>query len=93
MCSGQCAIGLQTDCMVVVLTPVVRLLDSHVYAMDCQPCKNARVLISVFSFQHRCKQVFSVHWGLDTAVHAAVRSGNGYGPYSRTNPSLGTPLA
>ena len=27
------AIGLQTDCMVTVLAPVVRLLDSHVYAL------------------------------------------------------------
>ena len=27
------AIGLQTDCMVVVPAPVVRLPDSHVYAL------------------------------------------------------------
>ena len=27
------AVGLQTDCMVVVLAPVVRLLDSHVYTL------------------------------------------------------------
>ena len=39
LCLLQCklsqhhAIGLQTDCMVTVLAPVVRLLDSHVYAL------------------------------------------------------------
>ena len=27
------AIGLQTDCMVIVLAPVVRLPDSHVYSL------------------------------------------------------------
>ena len=27
------AIGLQTDCMVIVLAPVVRLLDSHMYSL------------------------------------------------------------
>ena len=27
------AIGLQTDCMVLVPAPVVRLPDSHVYAL------------------------------------------------------------
>ena len=27
------ATGLQTDCMVIVLAPVVGLLDSHVYAL------------------------------------------------------------
>ena len=33
MPSRHHAIGLQTDCMVTVLAPVVRLLDSHVYAL------------------------------------------------------------
>ena len=28
----HCAIGMQTDCMMVVPAPVVRLPDSHVYA-------------------------------------------------------------
>ena len=27
------AVGLQTDCMVIVLAPVVRLPDSHMYAL------------------------------------------------------------
>ena len=33
MPSQHCAIGLQTDCMVVVPAPVMRLPDSHVYAV------------------------------------------------------------
>ena len=33
MLSQHRAIGLQTDCMVVVPAPVVRLPDSHVYAL------------------------------------------------------------
>ena len=33
MPSQHHAIGLQTDCMVVVPAPVVRLPDSHVYAL------------------------------------------------------------
>ena len=33
MPSQHHAIGLQTGCMVTVLAPVVRLLDSHVYAL------------------------------------------------------------
>ena len=33
MLSQHCAIGLQTDCMVVLPAPVVRLLDSRVYAL------------------------------------------------------------
>ena len=51
LCLLQCklsqhhAIGLQTDCMVVVPAPVVRLPDSYVYAlwpkaMGCHPCNN-----------------------------------------------------
>ena len=33
MLSQNRAIGLQTDCMVIVPAPVVRLPDSHVYAL------------------------------------------------------------
>ena len=33
MLSQHCAIGLQTDCMVVLPAPVLRLLDSRVYAL------------------------------------------------------------
>ena len=33
MLSQYCAIGMQTDCMVIVPAPVVRLLDSHMYAL------------------------------------------------------------
>ena len=33
MLQQHCAIGLQTDCMVAVPAPVVRLPDSHVYAL------------------------------------------------------------
>ena len=38
VCSGRmvpqcCAIGLQTTCIVIVLAPVVRLPDSHKYAL------------------------------------------------------------
>ncbi len=33
MIPQHCAIGLQTDCIVILLDPVVRLPDSHVYAL------------------------------------------------------------
>ena len=33
MLSQHRAVGLYTDCMVVVLAPKVRLLDFHVYAL------------------------------------------------------------
>ena len=33
MLSQHCAIGLQTDCMVVVPAPMVKLPKSHVYAL------------------------------------------------------------
>lgn len=33
MLPQNCAIGLQTDCVVIVLAPVVRLQDSRVYAL------------------------------------------------------------
>ena len=33
MVSRHHAVGLQTDCMVVVLVPMVRLIDPHVYTM------------------------------------------------------------
>ena len=48
MIHQHCAIGLQTGCMVIVVAPVVRLPDPHVYALwpqatGCQPCNsNAR---------------------------------------------------
>ena len=45
MTTRQCTIELQTDCVVTVVAPVVRLPDSHVYALwpkatGCLPCNS-----------------------------------------------------
>ena len=51
------AVGLQTDCMVAVPAPVVRLPDSHVYALymalgyGLPPCNNNMLQTS---FQRMC---------------------------------------
>ena len=50
MPSQHHAIGLHTDCMVVVSAPVVRLPDSHVYMpygprlRVCNPCNSNNVM-------------------------------------------------
>jgi hypothetical protein len=83
MLSQHRAVGLQTDCMVVVPAPVVRLPDSHVYALwpwatGCHPC-------NIFNHMKACKAVGTivVPWWPERKWWPLLRARNGasWAPY------------
>ena len=70
MPSQHHAIGLQTDCMVLVPAPVVRLPDSHVHAYG----PRLRVATPVIVIR------MMAHWCSDALLKLRQREGEGRAP-------------
>ena len=68
MPSQHHAIALQTDCMVLVLAPVVRLPDSHVYAL--WPGWTAHICPEAFGrmAEHFCQTLYDLAEGLNSGI-------------------------